>query len=284
MTRRGQYHAVIYVGLSGWSYRDWQGSFYPPDLPSGSRLPFVAERFRTVEVNRSFYSLLRPDTYRQWRRQVPADFKFSVKGSRYITHLKRLRDVDTALANFLASGVLELGDRLGAILWQLPANSSTTVEELAHFISELPRSTEEAVGLARGHDDRVAPFQAPRNEPSPIRHALEIRDLEHLDADVVQAAEEHNVAIVVSDASEWPTFEVETADFAYLRLHGPGRLYSSGYTADQLSEWRATVEAHDSQGRDVFVYFDNDSGAHAPRDAASLMRTLESPAAGVSLR
>jgi uncharacterized protein YecE (DUF72 family) len=264
---------AIRVGLSGWSYRDWAGSFYPDDLQRGEWLRFVAGIFSTVEVNRTFYSLLRPDTYRRWREQVPTDFMFSLKGSRYITHLKRLRDVDKPMANFFASGVLELGPQLETILWQLPARSNVTSDALVSFLSKLPTSTHDAAAMAKEHDQRVPDFEPSSLIPSPIRHALELRHPDSLDEEVRDAARAHNVAIAMSHASTWPLFDETTADFAYIRLHGPGELYHSGYPPEQLDEWASRIEQIDTQ-RDVLVYFDNDGNAHAPRDAMALIERL----------
>jgi uncharacterized protein YecE (DUF72 family) len=261
---------AIRIGLSGWSYKSWAGEFYPPALPQTEWLHFIAGVFPTVEVNRTFYSLLRPDTYRNWREQVPPEFKFSVKGSRYITHLRRLREVDVPLANFFASGILELGHHLDTVLWQFPANSNVSSEALTAFLSILPRSTSEAADLARGHDDRVPHYELDSGDQSPIRHAIELRSPDEVHPDVLDAARARNVAITMSHASQWPLFDEETADFAYLRLHGPGKLYHSGYSPEQLEEWSSKLQKMNSE-RDVLVYFDNDGFAHAPRDAAALI-------------
>ncbi|HEX6301165.1 MAG TPA: DUF72 domain-containing protein [Acidimicrobiia bacterium] len=263
----------IRVGLSGWSYNDWTGRFYPPGLHSSEWLAFVASIFPTVEVNRTFYSLLQPDTYRQWLKEVPSDFVFSVKGSRYITHMKRLRDVETPLANFFASGVLELGGHLDTLLWQLPANQKVSSSVLADFLSMLPTSSDQAARIARHHDQRVTRFEKPAGATSPIRHAVELRHPESLDSDLLHAARTHNVAIAISHASNWPLFDERTADFAYIRLHGPGKLYASAYSSQELDGWCSRITRMGIE-QDVLVYFDNDSGAHAPHDAMALMDRL----------
>lgn len=264
---------AIHVGLSGWGYKDWAGGFYPPGLQQSQWLEFVAGRFSTVEVNRTFYSLLRPDTFRHWRSQVSNDFRFSVKGSRYITHMKRLREIATPLANFFASGVLELGHHLEIVLWQFPANSNVTSEDLIGFLAALPKTTDQAASLAKNHDERVPFFEEPALMPSPIRHAIELRHPDSLDVAVVDEARGHNVAIVMSHASRWPLFDEVTADFAYIRLHGPEALYQSGYSSEQLDEWASRIERLGSE-RDVFVYFDNDGYGHAPYDALALVDRL----------
>ena len=264
---------VIHIGLSGWSYKEWAGTFYPGDLEQTEWLSFVAGIFSTVEINRTFYSLVRPDTFRRWREQVPTEFRFSLKGSRYITHLKRLRDVDAPLANFFASGVLELGPQLESILWQLPARSNVTSDALVSFLSRLPASTREAAKIAEHHDERVSAFRPSPLAPSPIRHALELRDPNGLDEEVLDAARANNVAIAMSHSSTWPLLDVATADFAYVRLHGPDELYHSGYSPEQLDEWASRI-AEMSAERDVLVYFDNDGAAHAPHDALALIERL----------
>jgi uncharacterized protein YecE (DUF72 family) len=269
---------AIHIGLSGWSYREWARTFYPSGLPPSEWLSFVAREFSTVEVNRSFYSLLKPETYRSWADQSPAGFRFSVKGSRFITHMKRLRDVEAPLANFYASGVLELGDRLAAFLWQLPAKWSADPGVTAKFLSMLPRTTGEAAHLAKRHDHRVGTFEAPSHGSRTLRHALELRHPEALTPAIIESAEANNVAVVMSDASPWPLYDASTADFRYLRMHGPEALYSSGYSAEELEGWASRLRRWEGEG-DVFVYFDNDSGAHAPRDARAL-RGMLGPIAG----
>jgi uncharacterized protein YecE (DUF72 family) len=264
---------AICVGLSGWSYKEWAGRFYPSGLEQSEWLGFVAERFPTVEVNRTFYSLLRPDTFRKWRGQVPKDFKFAVKGSRYITHMKRLREVAKPLANFFASGVLELGHHLETVLWQFPANDAVNSDDLIKFMSDLPKTTDQAANLAERHDERVSFYEEPPRVRNPIRHAIELRHPDSLDVQIVSAARAHNVAIVKSHASNWPLFEEETADFAYFRLHGPEGLYHSGYSPEQLEEWSSRIERL-TPGQDVFVYFDNDGNGHAPNDALALLNQL----------
>lgn len=264
---------TIRIGLSGWSYQDWVGPFYPEDLPSRKWLSYVAHRFTTVEINRSFYSLVRPEIYRGWRTQVPNDFTFSVKGSRYITHMKRLRNIETPLANFLASGVLELGDRLGPLLWQLPRTRRVDPAALVDFLEMLPPSTQAAAAIASGHDHRVGDFCPPEFPSRPVRHALELRHPDSLPSAVIEAARAHNIAIVLSQASQWPLFEETTADFTYIRLHGPRALYTSAYSEAELDDWARRIECRAAH-QDVLVYFDNDSGAHAPRDAAGLMDRL----------
>jgi uncharacterized protein YecE (DUF72 family) len=266
---------VIRVGLSGWSYRHWQGSFYPDDLPATDRLAYVARRFRTVEVNRSFYSFVRPHVYASWRDEVDDRFVFAVKGSRYITHQCKLHDVRIPLANFFASGILELGEMLGPVLWQFPQAWKTPLDRLDEFLGMLPRTGEAALELARHHDERVPAVSLPSlGSPSGIRHAVELRNPAVTSDAYFELLARHDVAAVASQAGAWPTFDVDTASFSYARLHGPARLYDSSYPPDALAGWEHWSRRRTGGGRDVFVYFDNDGGARAPTDALALQTLL----------
>ncbi|KAA9130362.1 DUF72 domain-containing protein [Microbacterium caowuchunii] len=269
----------IRVGISGWRYPSWRGDFYPRGLAQRRELEYVGERMSTLEVNGSFYSLQRPESYRRWREAVPEDFVFAVKGSRYITHMLRLRNVETAMSNFLASGVLALGAQLGPILWQLPERLSFDPVGLEEFLQGLPRSTGAALESARRHDERLdgrawLSIDADR----PIRHALEPRSPSFEDPAVVEMLRRHSVALTVADtAGRWPAFGQVTADFAYVRLHGAEDLYASGYTgaeldawADRILAWADGTDTPDGRPRDVYVYFDNDARGHAPHDALAL--------------
>lgn len=285
------------IGTSGWSYPRWRGDFYPAGLAHHGELGYLAQHLRTVEVNASFYGLQRPETYRAWAEQVPDDFVFAVKGSRYITHLKRLTDPETALANFFASGLLALGRTLGPVLWQLPENLPLDLPRLAAFIALLPHSTESAARLAGRHDARVEgrAFLEPDGD-RPVRHAVEVRHDSYLDTGFVELLRTAGVALVVSDgAGEWPMLADVTAEFCYLRLHGPRLLYAGGYSAAELDTWATRIRAwtagsappdlptvtgqppHEPDGRDVYVYFDNDSDGRAPFDAADLATRLARP-------
>lgn len=169
--------ARIRVGVSGWTYPRWRGDFYPKGLAHRLELAYVAARMSSVEVNGSFYSLQRPSSYTTWAEQTPDTFEIAVKGSRYITHMKQLRDIDVALANFFASGVLALGPKLGPVLWQLPPRMSFDAQRMADFFDRLPRTTGEAAGLARSHDDKVKEGRSLVDavDELPIRHVLEPR-------------------------------------------------------------------------------------------------------------
>lgn len=268
----------IRVGTSGWRYASWRGDFYPRGLVQRRELAYLGDRFSTVELNGSFYSLQRPETYRRWRDSVPEAFVFAVKGSRYITHMLRLRDARTALANFFASGVLALGPALGPLLWQLPARLEFDRRLLEDFLAELPRSTAQARELAQSHDERLDDRAwLDIDEDRPLRHALEPRAQSFEDQAVPDVLRAHGVALAVADtAGRWPRFDARTSDFAYLRLHGSTELYTSGYTPEELADWARQAldwsrgDGADATPRDVYVYFDNDVRGHAPHDAAAL--------------
>jgi uncharacterized protein YecE (DUF72 family) len=234
---------TIRIGTSGWKYPEWRGDFYPKGLVQRRELEFLAERVGSIEINGTFYSLRTPANFRSWAAQVPADFVFAVKGSREVTHVRRLRGVAEPLRAFLDSGVLELGPRLGPVLWQLPDRTTFDPVAVTEFLALLG---------------------------SGVRHAIEVRHESFRDEAFYQLAREHNVAVVYSDgAGKWPVFDVTTADFSYLRLHGSEELYISGYGDQELRGWAERIEEL-AVGRDVFVYFDNTMRGRAPRDAMRL--------------
>ncbi|MCI2420264.1 DUF72 domain-containing protein [Saccharopolyspora sp. K220] len=281
----------IRIGTSGWVYGPWHGPFYPHDLRRGGELEYLSHRLGSTEINASFYSLQRPEHYRRWAEQTPDDFLFAVKGSRYITHMKKLRDVETPLANFFASGVLALGAKLGPLLWQLPPSLGVDVERLTAFFRLLPRSTAAAAALASRHDDRLSGRALTKTDADrPLRHALEVRHPDFAAPEVVELLRSHDIGLVVADAAgDWPHLEDVTSDFVYVRLHGAEELYASGYTAKDLDRWAKLMlawhagecpetehtvaePAPTTKGRDVYAYFDNDVKAHAPHDAIALAK------------
>ena len=266
----------VRVGISGWTYAPWRGSFYPKGLRQRDELAYVAERMSSVEINGSFYALQRPQSYRSWREQTPDDFCFAVKGGRFITHMKRLADVETPLANFFASGVLALGPTLGPLLWQLPPTFQFDAERLAAFFDLLPRTTKQAAALAKRHDDRVPEAVTDAEVDRPVRHALEVRHASFVDAGLEELLREHDVGLVVADtAGKWPMLQDVTSDFVYVRLHGDTELYASGYDADALDRWAESVRGWADTGADVYVYFDNDMKVRAPYDAMALSELLD---------
>jgi uncharacterized protein YecE (DUF72 family) len=285
----------IRIGISGWRYKPWRGVFYPAGLPQRSELAFASRMLSTIEINGSFYSLQRPESYASWHDETPPRFVFAVKGSRYITHMLKLRNVETALANFFASGVLRLEEKLGPILWQFPPQLAFDEERFAAFFSLLPRDSAAALELARGHDERVAGrawLEVKANRR--LRHAVEIRHPTFVDPTFVALLRRHRIALVVADtAGRWPLLEDLTADFVYVRLHGDEQLYASGYSDAALDRWARRIRAWAAgsqvadarlagpssararSGRAVYCYFDNDVKVHAPYDAAYLAARLD---------
>lgn len=288
MTRRGD----IRIGVSGWTYKPWHGAFFPKGLPRRRDLAYLAEAFPAVEVNGTFYSLQRPSSFERWATETPEDFVFAVKAPRFITHVKRLRDVAAPLANFFASGVLRLEAKLGPVLWQLPPSVRFEKEELDAFLAMLPRGTGAAAALARHHDDRVAGRTSFRVDAErPVRHALEIRNESFRDAGFIEMLRRHEVALVCADTVKWPRLMDVTADFVYCRLHGSTELYRSDYDDAALDRWAARLLAWSTgrlvgdgsfagersephRPRDVFLFFDNTDKLRAPDNARSLMAKL----------
>jgi uncharacterized protein YecE (DUF72 family) len=292
--------AEVRVGISGWRYEPWRGAFYPADLPHRLELWYASRRLSAIEINGSFYSLQRPESYAEWYQQTPASFVFAVKGPRFITHMKKLREVEIPLANFFASGVFNLREKLGPILWQFPPNFRYDRARFASFFDLLPRSTSEALRLARKRDQRMhGRSRLAIDLDRPLRHAIEIRHESFLDQDFIKLLRDYRIALTVAEtARKWPLLEDVTADFLYVRLHGDEELYRSGYSdaaldrwADRIRAWHRGTEPEDAQRltsarktrsrpRDVFCFFDNtDVKLRAPVDAQSLMRKL-----GIELR
>jgi uncharacterized protein YecE (DUF72 family) len=267
----------VRIGTSGWRFPPWRGAFYPAGLPQRRELEYISRRLRSVEINGSFYSLQRPSSYQAWAAATPDDFEFAVKGSRFITHMKRLTDPEAVLANFFASGLLALGAKLGPILWQLPPNFGFDADRLEAFFAVLPRDTAAAAELGARHDERLSGDRVwlEVGTSRPIRHALEVRHASFRDDRLLPLLRAHDVALVASDNDgRWPYFEELTArDFTYLRLHGQGELYVSGYTDEALDGYAAKIDRWRGE-RDVYVYFDNDVKMRAPVDGRALASRL----------
>ena len=280
--RRGQQRTrpgCARVGTSGWTYAHWNGRFYPVGLPSRGQLAYLAQRFATVEINGTFYGLARPSSFARWRDEVPEDFVFSVKGSRYVTHMLKLTEPLRPLANFFAQGVLLLGRKLGPILWQLPPTLAFDAERVRGFLELLPRDLAQAERLARRHDRRLdgrVALRALDGHDRPLRHALEVRHASWLSEEALQLLASHEIALVTADTADRHPLSVErtSGDFAYVRLHGSHRLYSSRYSDRELDAWAALVDDWTRHGTDVYVYFDNDDQARAPDDARRLQERL----------
>lgn len=292
--RRADSHrppAETRIGISGWRYAPWRGVFYPKKLAQRLELHYASRELNTIEINGSFYSLQRPESYQAWHEETPDDFVFSVKGNRYITHVRRLQDAKPLLANFFGSGVLHLRRKLGPFLWQLPPSLRYDGERLEAFFRLLPRTFAQAAQLTAAAD-RVEPDLPDPLPRRRLRHAVEVRHHSFETPEFVELARKHHVAVVFADtAGKWPYFEDLTSDFVYARLHGEIELYKSGYDDDSLRWWARRIRLWQSgrqagdavtvsalkprrERRDIYVYFDNDVKVRAPFDAARLHRML----------
>jgi uncharacterized protein YecE (DUF72 family) len=279
----------IRVGISGWRYDGWEGTFYPEKLPQRRELEFAAQHFNSIELNGSFYSMQKPKSFQQWSEETPDDFVFSVKGSRFITHIRQLQNVETPLANFLAQGLLRLGKKLGPILWQFPPGFSFDAQRMQDFFKLLPRTRKQAAAYARQRDEWMAGRSwLEVEEDLPLRHAFEIRHKSFAVPEYIELLRKYEIALVVADTPKWPRLMDVTADFVYCRLHGSEKIYASGYDAPAIDAWARRIitwsrggevddgtKAHPEPGlkqasRDVFVYCDNDAKVRAPFDAMSL--------------
>jgi uncharacterized protein YecE (DUF72 family) len=288
------------IGISGWTYPPWRGVFYPEKWPQKRELEYASRQVNYIEINGTFYSLQRPESFLAWQEATPEDFVFAVKAPRFITHIKRLNDAAGPLANFFASGVLRLKEKLGPILWQLPPNFRYDRERLEEFLGLLPRDTRAAAALAKRHEKRMSGRSWMRVEDRrPVRHAMEVRHESFEHEEFIKLLREHDVALVIADtAGKWPFMEDVTSDFVYLRLHGDEKLYESGYTDAALKTWERKIRSWikgttpegaklagappraRKKGRDVFVYFDNDVKVHAPFDAMKLAEACKATDGG----
>jgi uncharacterized protein YecE (DUF72 family) len=285
---------TVRIGIAGWTYPPWRGVFYPEKLTQKLELTYAANAFRSIEINGTFYSLQKPSSFQRWAAETPDDFVFSLKGPRFLTHIRRLKDAEEPLANFFASGVLALGRKLGPVLWQLPPSFRFQPEVIESFLELLPHNTTEASTLALKRDKRMdGRSMTDTDIERPLRHAMEIRNKSFAVPEFIEMLRKYRVALVCADTVEWPRIMDLTADFVYCRLHGSEKLYASGYTDSALDEWteRIVEWAHGSEpsdaekvtatkpeslkSRDVFVYFDNDLKVRAPFDAQSLRKRVE---------
>lgn len=289
--------AEIRVGISGWTYAPWRGIFYPPKHRQKDELAFASRKVTSIEINGTFYRLQKPETFRQWYAETPDDFKFAVKATQFITHRRRLKDVEQPLANFFASGLLCLREKLGPILWQFPPNLPLVDDRFEDFMAMLPHDSRAASALAKRHDG----FVEGRSETDaggdyPIRHAFEFRHSSFRDADFLQSMRRNDIALVFADSGEHSLgVEDLTADHVYVRMHGQGAEHAAdGYSDKELRALVKKVQAWakgegvkkgqyllpsaEVRPRDVCVYFDNDAKAHAPRNAMRLLELLRAKA------
>lgn len=284
----------IRIGISGWRYAPWRGDFYPEGLAQKRELHFASRAVGSIEINGSFYALQSPERYAGWYADTPDDFVFSVKAPRFITHVRRLREVDVPVANFFASGLLRLEDKLGPVLWQFPPSFRFDAGQFEQFLTLLPQDVEAARACARHCDAKLRREGSLGSERSgPMRHAVEIRHRSFEEPAFVELLSRYRVALVIADtAGKWPYREDVTSDFVYLRLHGDKELYASGYGpealdrwAERIRRWTAGEQPADARlidprrtlkrrKRDAYCYFDNDIKVRAPYDARGLLERL----------
>lgn len=237
---------ALHIGTSGWSYPHWHGPFYPAELARRDELRHYAGRFTAVELNNTFYSLPAAETLADWAEKTPPAFRFTAKLSRYATHMKKLKDPEEPLGRF-HQRLETLGDKAGPVLVQLPPNWHFDHARLRDFLDALP---------------------------SGRRHAFEFRDPSWFDDRALALLESHGAALCLYDLGGDPSPREVTADFVYVRLHGPQPGYRGGYDATTLSGWAGALSSWRRQGRDAYVFFDNDAAGHAPADAARLLEML----------
>lgn len=281
----------VRVGTCAWDKPWWRGVFYPADLPKTERLRFASTRLRTLEINATFHGLRQPKDFLAWHAQTPDDFVFSVKGHRGVTHDNLLRNSEKYLADFFASGVLLLKEKLGPILWQIWEGLPFDPDVVEAFLIALPHSVEEAKSLmmlhAREIDSRILDLP-----DRPILHAFEVRHASFDRPEFFELLRRHNVAAVVTNTPGWPEIREVTSDIVYVRLHGDAKHFPNGYDDETLEEWARAIDGWrtgsactDGHGREVFVYFDtpNHKGISSPFDAWKLQRLLDGPEAGTLL-
>lgn len=262
-----------FIGISGYDYQGWRGSFYPPDVPRSEWLGFASRVFNSIELNGTFYGLKSPAVFERWFAESPDDgFVFAIKGGRFITHNLKLRNCATALGNFFASGVLALGRKTGPFLWQLPASYRFDAERMDGFMRMLPLGSSDAEAVARQHDSRLKRGAlVAASESVQYRHAFEVRHPSYFCDEFYDILRAHGCGFVVADAAgKFGYAEKVTSDFVYVRLHGSSALYVSDYTDEELSSWATKMKGWTDGARDVYVYFDNDAKVHAPHNAMQL--------------
>ena len=284
----------IRTGTAGWVFEPWRGAFYPPRLVQKRELAYASSRLRVIEINATFYANQKLSSFANWADQSAQNFVFSVKGPKFITHQLKLRNAAGPLANFMASGVLRLGPKLGPFIWQLPGNLHYDRDRLESFFALLPHTPADAARLADAHDERVKDAYAATDGVAAFRHAIEVRHESYANAEFVDLLRQYDVALVCADTADWPYFDV-TADFVYGRLQGPPS--GGGYGAQDLDRIAARADAwskgavanddafltdavRDGKPRDVFLFFVHEDKLHAPANAMAVMQRLGIKAPG----
>ena len=256
--------ARVHVGCSGWQYKHWRGDFYPAELPQSRWFAHYAISFDTVEINNSFYRLPEGTTFAKWREQAPRHFVYAVKASRFLTHMKKLKDPYDPLVRFF-DNARELGPHLGPVLYQLPPNFPINLERLETFLRTLPGGPE---GPPLG--EIVEAGLRTR-----LRHVIEFREPSWYDDRVYALLERHRVALCLHDMQGSATGKVAVGPFIYVRFHFGERKYGGAYDDERLDAWGSWLSAQAAAGRDVFAYFNNDTGGHAPKDAIRLRQRIQ---------
>jgi uncharacterized protein YecE (DUF72 family) len=254
--------AAVRIGCSGWQYRHWRGDFYPDELGQSRWFEFYATRFDTVEINNSFYRLPEPETFARWGERAPRQFVYAVKASRYLTHMKKLKEPADPLDRFF-SNARELGTHLGPVLYQFPPRWPLDVERLERFLLAVAAETRRLrrAGLTR------------------VRHAIEFREPSWYDERVFALLRAHRVALCLHDMSGSASAKLVVGPFVYVRFHGWTK-YSGRYADGTLDDWADWLAERISAGMDVYAYFNNDVGGHAPRDAVRLRERLAARVSG----
>ncbi|MGV8853710.1 MAG: DUF72 domain-containing protein [Devosia sp.] len=265
---------VARTGTAGWVFAPWRGTFYPDGLVQKNELAYASSRLSSIEINATFRANQKPASFAKWAGEARDGFVFSVKGPQLVTHIKRLKNCRSELANFFASGPLALGDRLGPFVWQLPPNLQFDAAVLEGFLELLPKTPADYVALAGQADARLKsePF-LDTSAVGAIRHAIELRHPSFDDPTVNTLLAAHNVARVIADTPESPLREL-TADFAYCRLQGPARDNAPTYQPADIADWATTIAGWTAKGSDVFAYFVHEDKLHAPANAIALRQAL----------
>jgi uncharacterized protein YecE (DUF72 family) len=288
----------IRVGISGWTYPPWRGVFYPAGLKIKDELNYASRQLGTIEINGTFYALQKPKTFFKWYDDTPENFCFSVKAGKYMTHVRRLKEVRQPLGHFLASGVLCLREKLGPILWQFPPTMIWKDDRFEEFFSYLPKTFSEALRLAVDENEFFPEFNDHVKElekfgDRPLHHTFEFRNESFYNQEFIGSLHKAGHALTIADCNnEWPYVEDITSDIVYVRLHGYGKIYEGGYTDEALKVWlerilawaggkpspgQKTVTGLDGKGKpkDVFIYFDNTMKDEAPKNALRLTEMVK---------
>lgn len=244
--------AAIRVGIGGWTYPPWRGTFYPAGLPHARELAHAGKRLTAIEINATFYRRQSPESFARWRDAVPERFVFTLKGSRFCTNRRNLAEAEEGIANFLAQGLVELGEKLGPINWQLAATKRFDPDEIAAFLALLPA----------------------RHQGAALRHAIEPRHESFADPSFFDLARKAGVAVVLADSDRYPRFEEDTAPFAYARLQNARAGLAQGYPQAELDAWAARARGWSAAGRESFVFFINGAKERAPAAAEALIARL----------